>query len=129
MNGAWRRWHRTQRSRRRSHLNEVRMATIEEITARLQGMSESELDQVRTFVEFVRRKESGTQAAAWCFDFLENFRDASISAARDPAGMEVKVADAVCGKVTRLALWEHPPVAGFGMVAYVVAIPTGLRNV
>ncbi len=105
------------------------MATLEEITHLLQGMSERNLEEVRAFVEFLKSKEAGPGVAAWCFDFLENFHDATISASRDPAGMETKVADATCSGVTRLALWQHPPVVGSGMIAFLVPVPTGLRNV
>ncbi|MBI4789444.1 MAG: hypothetical protein HY782_20635 [Chloroflexi bacterium] len=105
------------------------MATIEEITALLAGLSEEKLAQVQTFVEFLKAKDAAPNATTWCFDFLENFRDATVSASRDPAGMETKIAEATCGGVTRFALWEHPPVTGSGTVAYLVPIPTGLRDV
>ncbi len=111
------------------------MATVEEITALLQGLPEASLDQVRQFVQSLREQERGrgaepgVQPSAWSFDFLEHFRDATLSASRDPSGMECKVADATCDGVTRAALWEHPPVAGAALAAFVVAIPTGVRRV
>jgi hypothetical protein len=105
------------------------MATIEEITALLSGLSEPNLEEVRTFVEFLKSKQMGPATAAWCFDFLENFKEATVSASRDPSGMEVKIADATCAGVTQPALWQHPPVTGSGLIAYLVPIPTGLRDV
>lgn len=105
------------------------MTTIEEITVLLQGLPESTLEQVRTFVEFLKEKHDVAGATSWCYDFLENFREAEISASRDPSGMETKIADAVCGGLTQLALWEHPPVTGSGSVGYLVAIPPGVRRV
>ena len=105
------------------------MGTIEEITALLAGLSEQSLAEVRTFVEFLKGKAAAPSGTAWCFDFLENFGDATISASRDPAGMETKVAEATCAGVTQFALWEHPPVTGSGSIAYLVPIPTGLRGV
>ncbi len=104
------------------------MATVEEITMLLQGMSAQNLDEIKAFVEFVKNKNAGGDGTVWCFDFLENFTDATISASRDPAGMEVKVADALCAGVTRHALWEHPPVTGSCIVGFLVPVPTGLRN-
>lgn len=106
-----------------------RVASIDEITTLLQGLSDAGLDEVRAFVESVRRRELDGRQSAWSFDFTAKFAEASISAARDPVGMEVQVAPAACAGVTLLALWEHPPVTGSGTVAYVVPIPTGLRSV
>ncbi len=105
------------------------MATIEEITALLQGMSEQNLDEIKSFIQFVRNKSVGTDTASWRYDFLDKFPEATITASRDPAGMEVKVADAVCGGSTRRALWEHPPVTGSCIVGFLVPVPTGLANV
>ena len=114
------------------------MATIEEIAARLQGLSPQGLEEVRSFVELVRRKEagaldpatdSGATSAAWSFDFLANFRDATLAASRDPAGMEIQVAEATCGGVTCRALWEHPPASGSANVGFLVPVPPGLRNI
>ena len=111
------------------------MATIEEISGQLQGLSPQDLEEVRALVESLRRK--GAQAAAsakldarqgvaWSFDFLKGFRGATLAASRDPAGMEIKVSDATCGGISRAALWEHPPVSGSASVGYLVPVPTGL---
>ncbi len=105
------------------------MATIEEIIARLADLSPQGLEQVQAFVEFLRRKEAQAQRAAWSFDFLENFRDATLSASRGPGGMEIKVAPAICAGVVRQALWEHPPVSGSATVGYLVPVPIGLQGV
>jgi hypothetical protein len=105
------------------------MATIEEIVARLKGLSPQGLAEVYKFIENVQRAEAQSQAAGWSFDFLANFAAASQSASRDRAGMEIKVADAMCGGVTRAALWEHPPVSGAAIVGYLVPVPTGLDKI
>jgi len=114
------------------------MTTIEEIAARLAGLSPRGLEEVRAFVELVHRKEagvvdpatySGVSSAAWSFDFLENLREATLSASRDPAGMEIRVADATCGGVTRPALWEHPPASGSANVGFLVPVPSGLNPI
>jgi hypothetical protein len=114
------------------------MATIEEITAMLQELSPEELEEVQSFVESLRRKQAPiadttiprtSEGAAWSFDFLEGFRSATRVASRDPAGMEIKVADATCGGITRPALWEHPPVSGSASVGYLVPVPAGLQKI
>ena len=112
------------------------MATIEEITARLHGLSPQALEEVRAFVEQLRGKEAQAVSAtrdagpraAWTFDFLESFRGATLAASRDPAGMEIKVDAAICGGIPRAALWEHPPVSGSASVGYLVPVPMGLRK-
>ncbi len=105
------------------------MATVEEISALLQDLPPEKLDEVRTFVEFMKSKQAGPAATAWCYDFLENFKEATMSASRDSAGIEIKVADATCAGETRPALWEHPPVIGSGIIAYLVPIPAAVRDV
>jgi hypothetical protein len=96
------------------------MATIDEITALLRGLSAEHLERVRAFVESLRRD---ARAAAWSFDFLQHFSEATHS------GMEIQVADATCASVTRPALWEHPPMSGSANVGYLVPIPAGLCQV
>ncbi|MBM3129689.1 MAG: hypothetical protein FJ009_13815 [Chloroflexi bacterium] len=95
------------------------MTTIEEITGLMRGLSAENLARVRAFVASLRE----AHAAAWSFDFLEHFAEAT------RAGMEVKVADATCANVTRPALWEHPPMRGSATVGYLVPIPAGARQV
>lgn len=63
---------------------------------------------------------------AWEFDLIAHFNEAKVSAQRDRAGMEVKVDFAVCGGVTRRALWEHPPLTGAAVVSYAIPIPQHL---
>jgi hypothetical protein len=97
------------------------MATLEEITTRLKGLSPENLEQVRGFIESLKRNQKST--AAWSFDLLENFQEAT------HAGMEIKVAEATCAGETRPALWEHPPMSGSAHVNYLVPIPPGARQV
>lgn len=105
------------------------MTTLAEIMPLLQELSPQSLDQVRIFAESLRHKEIDTRPSAWHFNFLEHFAEAAITSSRDPGGMEIKVADAVCASVRHPALWEHPPVSGAASVGYIVPIPTGLSRV
>ncbi len=105
------------------------MTIIEEITALLQGLSPARLNQARALIENLRREELDARTAAWSFDFLEQFGQATISASRNPAGMEIKCAEATCDGVTRGALWEHPPLSGSASVAYIVPIPSTARAI
>ena len=102
------------------------MAFLEEITALLQDLSPDDLERVRAFIVALKQHAAH---AGWSFDFLEHFGDASKSSSREPGGMEIKVADAVCENVARPALWEHPPVSGSASVGYLVPIPPGVRGI
>lgn len=92
---------------------------LEEILERLRHLSPSDLARVRAFIQALQQEKRGP---SWCFDFLEHFPQATCS------GMEVQVAPATCGGITRAALWEHPPASGSARVAYLVPIPAGVRE-
>jgi len=94
-------------------------------------------DQARVseYIAFLRWQAGntgpGTQQATtrpWQFNFLEHFAGADVRASRNPAGMEVKAAEATVGGERRPALWQHPPVDGEALVEFHVPIPAGLRN-
>jgi hypothetical protein len=65
----------------------------------------------------------------WQINLLEQFASADVRASRDPAGMEVKAAEATVGGERRPALWMHPPVAGEASVEFHVPVPAGLTDV
>ncbi len=105
------------------------MTTSNELTPLLNQLSEENLQKVREYIEYLQWREAEKQPhRAWTYNFIEHFSEAEQRAERDAAGMEIKIADATCGGVTRASLWEHPPVTGAGRVAYVVPIPSNLRG-
>jgi hypothetical protein len=67
-------------------------------------------------------------ARTWQLNFLEQLGSASVRATRDPAGMEVKGAEATVGGESRPGLWQHPPVSGESSVEFHVPVPQGLRD-
>ncbi len=98
---------------------------LEDLIGALRELNEDELQRVRALIETLRQARA---SVAWAYDFLTHFADAGKSASRNPGGMEIRVADATCAGVTRIALWEHPPVSGSASVGYLVPIPNGLSN-
>jgi hypothetical protein len=112
------------------------MATYEEIVHQLDALTPESLGELARFVHYLQWKQTYGGAAVpmptagkpWAFDFVENLRQAIISADQDPAGMEVKVGEAVCGGVSHPALWQHPPVQGSAVVEYRVPVPTHIQN-
>jgi hypothetical protein len=108
------------------------MATLEEIIGQLDSLTAESLDDLARFVEYLRWRQSpgllqpGGQP--WSFDFVENFRQATVSADQDPAGMEVQIGEAACSGDWQMALWQHPPVLGSAIIEYQVPVPAGVRN-
>lgn len=101
-----------------SKYNQLCMTTLDEIIERLRHLPQKDLTRVHAFIQALQQEQRGP---SWCFDFVECFPQATAW------GMEVKVAPATCGGITRIALWEHPPASGSARVAYLVPIPAGVR--
>ncbi len=98
---------------------------------------EAAADQARVaeYIRFLRwqadramRSAADSGKRPWRFTFLEYFGTADIRASRDPAGMEVKGAEATVGGEGRPALWQHPPVSGESVTEFHVPVPSGLRD-
>jgi hypothetical protein len=105
------------------------MTTTTDLTAVLDRLSAESLQKVLDYAEYLSWRESQANARhAWSYDFIEHFGTADRGAERDSAGLEIKIADASCGGVTRASLWEHPPLTGGARVGYTVPIPTTLRR-
>ncbi len=113
------------------------MTSTDTILQDLTALSPADRERVADYIAFLRwqagqdpsglRTPEGT-ARPWRFDFLEHFAEADVRASRDPAGMEVKAAEATVGGQRRPALWMHPPVTGEALVEYHVPVPAGLRD-
>ncbi len=105
------------------------MTTPEHINQLLKQLSDENLERVRDYVEYLQWQQSGKPAGRpWSYDFVEHFGEAESRSERETAGLEVKAADAICGGVSRAALWEHPPISGAARISYVVPIPPKLRG-
>jgi hypothetical protein len=108
------------------------MADLENIVNELASLTPESLTELSRFIEYLKWKQQpgaeGMGGWPWAFDFIEHFRQSSISAEYDPAGMEVDVGEAACDGVWRMALWEHPPVRGAAHVEYQVPVPKEVSN-
>lgn len=102
------------------------MTTQEQLDQLLAKLNETQLAQVRAYVESLLTSDA--RAQHWAFDFVEQFAQAKVSAQRERGGMEVQVGEAACGGVKKRALWEHPPVSGAAIVSYAVPIPPHLHG-
>jgi hypothetical protein len=108
-------------------------ALVEGLTA----LSPADQAKVAEYIRFLRWQAERNGAVPlkpeasvrpWAFNLLEHFADADVRASRNPAGMEVKAAEATVGGERRPALWQHPPVDGESLIEFHVPIPAGLRD-
>lgn len=66
---------------------------------------------------------AGDRRSWWVYDFIEHFEGATATGTKTSAGMEVKVAPAMCGLEQRLAVWQHPPSAGASVLQFQFTVP------
>lgn len=82
-----------------------------------------------SFLQWQEAQQNPLAARRWSFSFIETFKQASVQATIDLAGMDVKMATAAVGGDNRPALWAHPPVTGQAVIEYYVPIPEQARQV
>ena len=99
------------------------------------ALSPADKALVRDYIAFLQWRANQSrggigeeQARAWRLVLLEHLGEAAIGATRDPAGMEVKGAEATVGGETRPALWQHPPVNGESTIEFHIPVPAGLKD-
>lgn len=120
----------------------------ESIVRRIADLSEESLLQLSQYIAFLKWQEEqwrewldvdgeddledaaersqpglDERHARWVYDFIESFDKATVTATQAPDGMEVRVGPAMCGLEQRMAIWQHPPVAGASVVQYQLIIP------
>ena len=108
---------------------------IDDAFSALATLAPADQALVRDYIAFLQwraaqahEESASTPARTWRLSFLEHLAEASVHATRDPAGMEVKGAEATVGGEGRPALWQHPPVNGESVVEFHVPVPSGLKN-
>lgn len=111
------------------------------IVRRMSDLSEESLLQISHYIAFLKWQEeqwrewtdeelasdepspSPDQRMRWVYDFVEHFEEATVTSTQAPDGMEVRVAPAMCGLEQRVAIWQHPPVAGAAVVQFQLTVP------
>jgi hypothetical protein len=108
------------------------MPSLDEIVDELEVLSPASLQELARFVQYLKWKQAPIAPQApgkpWTFDFVEEFRHATITAEHGPSGMDVQVGEVACDNEWRMALWQHPPVKGACVVEYQVPVPAEVRN-
>lgn len=103
------------------------MNEIAKLFQQIEALSPASQAALAQYVEFLAWQEEQNAAAAatgWSFSFIEAFKEASVYASQDPAGMDVKMAPALAGGERLPALWAHPPLVGQAVIEYYVPVPT-----
>jgi hypothetical protein len=108
---------------------------IDNTLSALATLSSADQALVRDYIAFlqwragqVHQDPANSRTRTWRLGFLEHLAEATVQATRDPAGMEVKGAEATVGGEGRPALWQHPPVSGESVTEFHVPVPSGLRD-
>jgi hypothetical protein len=108
------------------------MTELDEIVDELEVLTPASLQELARFVEFLKWKQSPGTARdtgrPWSFDFVEEFRHASVTAEHGHSGMDVQLGEAACDGEWHMALWQHPPTLGASIVEYQVPVPAEVRN-
>ena len=108
------------------------MPALEEIVNQLDSLEPASLAELARYIDYLKWKQGPTPSQIggkpWHFDLVEHFRATAVSSEYDPAGMEVRVGEAVCGGDSRMALWQHPPVRGSAIVEYQVPVPANVQG-
>lgn len=120
---------------------DMRKETVAALVRRISDLNDQSLTQLSQYISYLKWQEElwhtllddetgavQDRALVWQYDFLEAFPGARVAATRTNRLMEVKVATASCGMVQQLALWQHPPTLGSGVVEYSLAVPAGAEQ-
>ena len=102
------------------------MDDLSKLLKQVEQLSPQSRTILAKYIEFLQWQETQQQAKDrqdWSFSFIEAFKEASVRASQDEAGMDVKLAPAIVGGESRPALWAHPPVVGQAVIEYYVPIP------
>ncbi len=117
------------------------------IIRRMADLSEESLVQISHYIAFLKWQEeqwrewtdeelaseepvpAAGERMRWVYDFVEHFEEATITSTQAPDGMEVTVAPTMCGLEQRVAIWQHPPVAGASVVQFQLSVPGNLHRV
>ena len=108
------------------------MNDLQKLIEQISALSSESRAKLAAYVDFLQWQETQNQVQSvkgWTFSFIEAFKEATIRASQDAAGMDVKMSPASVGGQTRPALWAHPPVAGQAIIEYHVPVPQQVMNV
>ncbi len=121
---------------------DARLETINAIHRRIADLNEQSLNQLSQYISYLKWQEElwnslldeeiqnarPGQALLWQFDFIEGFPAARQAATRLADMMEIKVANATCGMIQQMALWEHPPTLGAAVCEYSLRVPADVNS-
>ena len=92
------------------------LAKLFEQIKQLSPQSQANLADYVAFLQWQERQAQLSAARGWSFSFIEGFKEAAVFASQNSGGLDVKLAPAVVGGVSRPALWAHPPLTGQAVI-------------
>lgn len=107
------------------------LSDLTDFIKQVEQLSPESQAKLADFVAFLAWQEgqSRVRESSWSYSFIESFNEAAVYASQNPAGMDVKLAQAMVGGTPRPALWAHPPLLGQAIIEYHVPIPTHINRV
>lgn len=108
------------------------MNHLSKLMAQIEQLDPDNQLKLADYVAYLRWQQEQAVASTptlWSFSFIEAFKQATIYASQDRAGMDVKLAPASVGGQSQPALWGHPPLAGQAVIEYHVPVPEAVQNV
>lgn len=105
------------------------LLTLTEQIKQLSAESRVQLADYIAFLQWREQNRESNRIKGWSFSFIETFKEASVHASDEPAGMDVDMGVTAVGGERRPALWAHPPVTGQAIIEYYVPIPAMIRNI
>ena len=105
------------------------LAKLFEQIKQLSPQSQADLAEYVAFLQWQERQAQLTTARGWSFSFIEGFKEAAVFASQNSGGLDVKLAPAIVGGVSRPALWAHPPLTGQAVIEYHVPVPQPVSSI
>ena len=95
----------------------------------LSAVNQTKLADYIAFLTWQEAQQHPARANSWSFSLIEGFKEASVQASDNSAGMDVKLAPALVGGIEKPALWAHPPLSGQAIIEYYIPIPQQISNI
>jgi hypothetical protein len=108
------------------------LTNLSQLIQQIEQLSTESQAQLADYVAFLHWQEAQGALAkpqSWSYSFIEEFKEAAVSASRERAGLDVQLGPASVGGETRPALWAHPPLAGQAIIEYHVPVPQPVSQV
>ncbi|MCB0153427.1 MAG: hypothetical protein KDF65_01430 [Anaerolineae bacterium] len=108
------------------------MSDPAKLSQQIEQLSAANRSKAADYIAFLLWQEEQRQLPeinSWSYSLIEAFKGASVYASQDPAGMDVKLAQATVGGQSQPALWAHPPLMGQAIIEYHLPVPQQVNTI